>query len=206
MPVNASGKHHYCIHPLEQPLGDIYNTVSRNEITVTPAQMAFYAKRVGPKLRALLEEANQERRGYEVTEELDMARGVVASDVQILSQLMETDDKFFEGGYAAKEQLLANARANVLSGMERIVALVEKASRIVANAANRCSPHVIEEVTKQIMRFAHISFAEYPGAIEKFDNFLTNELELPSIKSLGTKITPDMQVAAMDSTIPFVEE
>ena len=205
MPVNTTNTRYRREAPEglnEQPLGDI----SGSGLKVPRNQMAFYAKRVGPKLRALLEEANQERRGYEVTEELDLARGIVAHEVMVLSQLMETDDKCFEGGYEAKEQLLAVARANVLSGMERIVALVEKASRIVANAANRCSPHVIEEVTKQIMRFAHISFAEYPGAIEKFDNFLTNELELPSIKSLGTKITPDMQVAAMDSTVPFVAD
>lgn len=165
----------------------------------------FYATRVGPKLRVLLEQAAAQREGFSVTDELEVMRVAAAQSVQMFGGLMELDDAKVNGGAQAKQQLLIETASVVLNQMDQVVTAFKKASDMAKNE-HVLTPSGVNEVVKQIMRFVQITFAGEPEKVAMLDDFLTNELELPSVKQSGTTITPDMVAVAMDATVPYVED
>lgn len=180
---------------LQATLGYVYQA---KRIKVSDEQLAFYARRVGPKLRAYMEQIAADRKAHDVSEELDIARTVASEAVAVYGAIYERD---FEG----KQVALEMSGEIVMQRMRQVIDLFHKSAQIAALEQDKFSPHIINEISKQIMRFAHVCFSEYPNALVKFDQLLTEELQLPSIKMGGTTITPDQQVLEMDSTVPLVE-
>lgn len=176
----------------------------RNLNNVPIERRMFYARHVGPKLKALLEQAASERKGFDVTEELEIMRVTASQSVALLSGVMEIDaDKI--GGAVAKQQLVVETSATVLSQMDQVVTAFKKASDMSKNE-KVLTPATVNDVVKQIMRFVQITFADTPEKVDMLNDYLTNELELPSLRQAGTNITPDMVARAMDDTVPYVAD
>lgn len=167
-------------------------------------RLMFYAGRVGPKLKALLEKAAETRKGFDVTEELEMMRVAASQSVQMFGGLLELDPAK-AGGEMAKQQLLIETGSVVMNQMDQVITAFKKASDMSKNEMV-LTPASVNDVVKQIMRFVQITFADTPEKVDMLDDFLTNELELPSLKRAGTTITPDMVAVAMDATVPYVPD
>lgn len=171
-----------------------------------PEVVTFFAKRVGPKLRAVLEEAAADHKSvYSVVEEITLARDAATPIVAIYEKLRYDPP---EG--IPKQQLdemLVVAGRSQMTAMDELTRLIERGARIVSLEADKLHPHIIDEVMKQVMRFVQISFPNDMEGLKRFDQLLTEELQLPSLNDgRGTTITPDQQVMAMDSTIPYVAD
>lgn len=167
--------------------------------------MSFYAKRVGPKLKAVLEEASKNKMELlDITEEITLSRLATLKYMEVLEQIEELKIGVNNVTVESKQTLINNILPIVKRAWAEDSVLVERGTRIftMLNNENKLSPNAIDEVVKQISKFHHACFHDHPDALAKFDNFLNNVLELPTLKGRGTSITPDMQVMAMDATIP----
>ena len=185
-------------------------------------RMGFYAKKVGPKLNALITEALETYKANDISEEITLTRVVATQSVQMYSQLLELPDSALP--LQARQQILAEAGAMVTRSMEQATRLVERSAKIFALTTDKIDPSAVDAVVKQICRFVYLCFETYktnqPGyeefdaavnkimveGVQKFDKMLNEELQLPSLKQLGTSITPDQQTLAMIDTVPFVDE
>jgi hypothetical protein len=87
-----------------------------------------------------------------------------------------------------------------------VVKTCEAASRVANAAQDRVSIHQLHFFVDQVSRCAYESFGDDPRA-ELFRQKMLTQVRLPvDGSSTGTHVTPDMDVAGMDGTIPKYEE
>lgn len=175
------------------------------ESVIPKDRMSYYVKRVGPKLRKLLEDGIAQYKAGDITEELVLAREINAQSIALFDVLLETEGL----DPVAKQHALINAGELVTRGIEQYTHLVERQAKISALIGNKLMPDAIEKVTEQITRFVYECFDKDQEAVAEFDRKMSEELELPVLANsanVGTRFTPDMLAAAMDATIPFCEE
>ena len=170
-----------------------------------------YSRRIGPKMKAVLEELATNTKLNDVSEELEHIRAVHLHNCGIYSDVMESLDKFVgENAQQNRDSAMRIAGEILKTSAFDVLAAVEKMSRIEANLANQIGPNAIALLTRQMTRFVYEAFdndtPEGKARIDNFEKMLNERLELPTLKATHTNITPDMQVRAMDSTVPYVDE
>ncbi len=178
-----------------------------------------YGKRIGPKLKALMEHFYSEGNHIDVREELALIRAVHTQRQELLSTVMEVQYKDIE----AERQAINLAGQIAMDSAHSVITACEKVAKIDAIAGAQQSPHAVDMVVGQINQFIYRIFDAGPvldtdspeerarkeeahQRIDLFEKTMDAELELPSLKSRGTTITPDQQVLAMDDMIPTEPE
>lgn len=208
-----------------------YDSAVEKLASIPKNRMAFYTRRMGPKLKALVEEALEGQNAHDISEEVAIVRAMSQQSLQVYNSLMELDDtKITPQG---KAQAMHDAGQIVVTAMDQATRLSERSAKIFALTAEKIDPLAIDKVAKQLCRFVYVCFEDYETElpegltteqilqykefdksvreimiqqINKFDKMVSEELQLPSIIQNGTNITPDQQVLAMINTVPFVEE
>lgn len=194
-------------------------TGNTKNYVVSQETMGTYQKKVGPKLKAVLERIAADTRVMDVTEQLTHMRCVHEQSLAMYSDIFELEFADTLEGRNAKHEALRLAGMMLNETGREVINAVEKAAKITTLAIGPVDPNAITNITKQICGFVHrvfdisdtapqntedekARFLEAKKRIVHFDRMLTEELQLPSLRALGTVITPDMQVLAMDDTIP----
>ena len=182
---------------------------------ISSATMAYYARVIGPKLKAVLEQIKSAPDFLDVSEEVAHIRATHEQNVAVYSAVFENQDELGD----KKDEALRLAGSLLASSADEVIRAVEKAARIQVAMVDKVSPLALEATVKQISQFVFRAFdmpdiqpgddietqelkVEAKLRIQKFNRMMTEELCLPTIKSLGTTITPDQQVLAMDASIP----
>lgn len=211
--VNALG--------IESTTGGHEIEVGRSIEYILPKErMSFYARVLGPKLKAVLEECAAEYKRHNIDEEILITKAVSRDALIVLDSLHELPDTALPRETRAK--LLTEAGSIVNQTMEQATRLVERSAKIHALTADKISPTVVDDMVQQMCRFVYLAFeakhnsghpdfTDFDEAvnkilmerISKFDKMISDDLQLPSLKALGTTITPDQQVLAMDDTVPL---
>lgn len=178
----------------------------------TKEQMGFYAKHIGPKLTELLNDALAIQ-AFDISEEIGIIRASLITQVEQFSGLNElrndpatapkTDEAILQ-----YNTLYNMAAESLRQGMNAITFQVERQAKIHNMVAEKIHPNAINDVVRQINRMVHEVFGQdHWELVERFDQKLTDELQLPSLKNQGTTITPDQEVTLMDASVPlYVEE
>lgn len=181
-----------------------------------------YTRRIGPKLKAFIEEHFNSENHLDARAELAMLRYVNGERLALLSIVLETQFPDTPEGRRDRDSAKQLAEQIVMESNMEVISACERVAKIDALAGGKTSPYAIEAVVKQVSRFVHRIFDAEPIAegdspdviaektaarkrMELFERALDEELELPMLATRGTTITPDMQVRAMDDTIPFCE-
>lgn len=200
--------------------------VSAEQLGISKATMSFYGSVIGPKLTAILEQLREENLGCDIQQEVDHARAIHREKLQLFNIAMENPMKVEGDAYATMFSVAAEMLQQSIDNVTRIL---ERQAKINALQADKLSPYAIDGVVKQISLFVYRCFdAEIPDKtlytdeanyewamyiyqckkqdMAKFNQLMTDHLQLPSMKNLGTSITPDQQVLAMDESIPSAPE
>ncbi len=164
----------------------------------------MYGRKIGPKMSALLEQIRAKPDYLDVSEELEQARIIHAERWQLYAFTFET----MPDG-EARQTALHIAGQMVDQSLDNLTKLIERASRIMSAKTNGIGPQCADAIVRQMCGFVYQCFDSEKDRtnIMKFDKMLSEKLELPSLKSLGTSRTPsdsiDAQVMAMDDTVPY---
>lgn len=161
--------------------------------------LKFYGKRLGPKLTAYVEEmlAQPHNEQLRLNEELALMRVCAGDALSLYSAANELPENVKN-----RNEMIANAATIMQASLEQVVKTCEIAARIDAMAKDKFSVHTLQDVVSQLTKLVHDCFAHDEAALLLFDSRLNAELRLPKTTADGTLLTPDMDVMAMDSTIP----
>lgn len=192
----------------------IYKGGSRN-VSIRPdhseaINMAklFYSKRLGPKLR----EAVEAQLNSSTTAELLSCKEELAIIREMAGQALDYHRRIEEHEISAafteetKNKLLVECGQIATDALTHVVNVSEKVSRIIANDKNNVSPAFLNDFTNQITRIVRECFDHDTEGMIKFDQYLTDHLQLPSIGTqfIGARLRPCDDVADMDATVPKV--
>lgn len=183
-----------------------------NHLGTKRKQFKRYGGVIGPKLHSFMESL-QEGEMHDISEEVIHVRTVHAQNVAWYDAIFNLPELAENATQKEKDdrRLLMSAANDLLrASADDVTRIVERSAKIVNLVAGKMHPGVLDSLTRQITGFVYRIFDnEEPGAEERmrlFDEALTKELELPSLAGIGTAITPDQQVTAMDSAIPSAPE
>lgn len=205
---------------------------SRHELEVLKLaiRMDFYGKKLGPKLSRLLENNLNNEEKHDISKEVAMVRTVGAQALGVYDALLEMPEGTLPE--ETRVQLIHDAGQIVADAMDESSRIVERSAKIFALTSDKLDPQAVDKVAKQICRFVYLCFEDFESKvpkdadietklqwnefdeavrkimrerIKKFDDMLTNELQMPTLKQLGTTLSPDQQVRAMIDTVPFVD-
>lgn len=187
---------------------------------ITKMQADLYIKQLGPKLSVVCRELLNNTKLNDITAEIAVTRtaylesigewgslAAMIDDDQIISVMGGgIDEAAMQRGRHKLQQMIATARNDVVEGMDRISVLCERQAKIHNLTVDKLPPDAIDGIVKQICRFVHLCFAHDWANIEKFNEMLNQELQLPSLKMIGTMSTPSQDVREMYDTIPRAPE
>jgi len=181
---------------------------ARRDAPLSQAKRLYYGSYLGPKLRELFEQCRRDSQEcIDVTDELASLRMNHALTMDLANTLVETANEIKDNPIAAQTMIMSAVQL-IDKSANSVITAAEKAAKIMNQQTDAILPGTLDLITRQVCSFVYRIFdGETPEAkerIRKFDEALTKELNLPTVK-LGTSITPDQQVLAMDSCIPFVD-
>jgi len=166
----------------------------------------FYSKRLGPKLREAVEaqlNSNSTRELISCNEELVIIKEMAG---QALTYYCTVQEKEVDAAFSQedKNNLLMTCGQMVTDALTHVVSVSERVSRIIANDKNNVSPAFLQDFTNQLTRIVRECFDHDTEGMIKFDQYLTDHLQLPSIGTeiIGTRLRPCDDVAEMDATVP----
>lgn len=194
---------------------------------VSREKMTFYKRHFGPKLRALVEAAEQDSKArglHDISEEIALTKATLSHSIQFYNGVNElTADQVKSED--DRQRLLAESGAVVRGGLDHVTKLIERSAKIFALTAEKMDATAIDSITRQIMAFVFRCFDAYErhkepgweefddameaylqGKLLEFNRLMDEELQLPSLKNIGTNMTPDQTALLMDATIPYTEE
>lgn len=167
-----------------------------------------YSSNMHPKLRALMEGFADNTQIFNISEEIALAQVLHSQNVDQYNAVFSL---FIEDVFPDKkvgEQALALAAEVMNASNENVTRLIERYAKIVALTAGKIHPQAMDSMCKHICKIVYRIFdqgkPENQELIDKFNEELSRELDLSSLAALGTTYTPDQQVTAMDSAVPFV--
>jgi hypothetical protein len=159
------------------------------------ATLKFYQQRLGPKLREAIErqlEDSNETDRLKLDDELTLLREASGDAVSLYSNAIELGDA----------TAITIAKQLMEESFEKVANLALKASRIRSECKDSISPNQLGDVVSQICRFVYQVFGDQFDKIQQFDHLISTTLRLPTLGNQGTLLTPDMDAALMDDTIP----
>lgn len=171
--------------------------------------MAFYNRRLGPKLAAYVKENLEAplKEQRQVYNELALLRVSAGDAVQMYSAALEAQDSPTIKP-EAKQDLLIQTGLFMRQMLDQVIRTAKIASEIEAAGKDKFSANDLHDVVNQLVHIVKNSFDAYPEAIEQFDLLLSTELKLPTINAngeyVGTTITPDQDVLDMDNSVPII--
>lgn len=176
--------------------GAVWTRHQKNSLVM--GRKLFYSKRLGPKLKAAIEEAlaQPESDRISLEEELELVRHIAGDAIQLYSNSVELPDG------PNKDKALGLATQIGFAALEQVRVYCKTAAEVKAAGKDQFSIHALQDVANQITRLVAICFDDYPEAMAKFDRLMSTQLRLPIIGPQGTRLTPDKDAIVMDDSIP----
>ena len=161
----------------------------------------FYSKFLTRTLSDAVEEALavSPKEQLQLFEELALIRDYAGQGVQLYSQAREAAAAHPDN--AKLQDLVVAAGGLMLDQLRSVINTCESAARIDAAAKDKVSVHTMHFFVDQIVRIAFESFGDDERAHE-FERQIRTNIKLPSAGNEGTSLTPDMDVIAMDASVP----
>jgi len=105
-----------------------------------------------------------------------------------------------------RQELVQGARVAVDLALKSVKDFSVDAAKIYANVKDKCNIHTVQAIVNQVVRLHYESLVDSPDALkygERFEQLIKDRLKLPQLASaVGTSITADATVTAMDDSIP----
>lgn len=169
------------------------------------AMPRFYTKFLTKSLSDALEEStgvapSEQLQLYEELALVRIAAGDAVKTWAVATQALE------ECTDAKKKPVLENLRdmaaCIMRDHLREVVSICESAARIESNAKDKVSIHQLHYFVNQIVRCAYHAFEDNIENAQVFEEYVRKTIHLPSPGNEGTSLTPDMDVQAMDDSIP----
>lgn len=146
-------------------------------------------------------------------EELSLSRQMVADAAQLWSkyrdELRELTEAKARGITEVTDAIIELARCRyemACQAQQSILTFVkemgESAARLHVAGKDKLNVLTLQSVTNQIVRCAHEAFQHDQRAAEEFERLIRTSIRVPGMTAEGTDLTPDMDVTAMDDSIP----
>jgi hypothetical protein len=162
----------------------------------------FYSKHLRKTLQESIEDA------------LDVAPEEQVAVFEELATMRETVVPVLKMWDAAHElegqkglELQASAGSLLRDQLKEVAAVAETANRIMLSGKDQFSIHTLGHIINQIVRIAFDVFGEDElERAEHFERMVRERIKMPTAENKGTLVTPDMDVAEMDDTVPTEED
>lgn len=170
--------------------------------------LRFYKKFLGPTLREAMEEmlCMREDEQMSLLEELALMRNMAGEAIALYQGALQIGVKPDGTLDPTKEQArrlaITNACSLMSASLEQVRVMAKTASDISAQGKDKYSIQTLEVIVDQIVKMVDQCFGEYDEEIKAFNILIREQLKIPKRGVDGTELTPDMDVAEMDSTIP----
>jgi hypothetical protein len=163
---------------------------------------SFYANFLKPALRESLNylAAASPQEQLNLYEELQLVRSVAGHAVQMYAEAVEllaaapldirVRAMVFETGEAMKSHL------------RDVVDIAEKIARIENGAKDKVSIAQLHFFLDSILRCSHQVYADDEEKALQFAELIRTQIKLPQVGITGTTLTPDLDVLAMDASVP----
>lgn len=181
----------------------VAGTLVTQQHGMTREEMNFYSRRLGPRLKARIEEIEAATTGanpISLRDELMLMRDVAGRAVACYSSAEELPDNA-----PNKAELQGVADKLMLAALREVRVMCKTAAEVEELRGDKYDIHTLNDIVAQICGMVHRNFGFIeniePYLIE-FERQIKEELVLPKSGTEGTDITPDADVLAMDDTIP----
>jgi hypothetical protein len=155
----------------------------------------FYSKHLTGTLKAYVETCT----GIDPNDQLSLFE-----ELALVRHLAGDSIRLYQGAQqSGKPELLSGATALMREALSHVVKTCEAAARIDALAKDKISIHNLTFLVEQIVRIAFKTLDEDDA--RRFEVMVRSEIRIQSGPD-GTMLTPDMDVTAMDDTIPKEED
>lgn len=161
------------------------------------AYSKYFSKTLKDAIQEQLDTPPLER--LQLFEELALMRDLAGQSIALYSIAREA-----AASQPGNERLIAcvlGAGETMRLHLAEVVNVCEKAARLDEAAKDKISIHTLTFVVNQIVKCAYDVFGDDPR-IMILDTMLKNKVRLPSTGTAGTDLTPDLDVQAMDATVP----
>ena len=161
----------------------------------------YYSKHLTHTLQEVVEETLTQsiQEQLDLTEELAVIRGTVQDVCKLYDMSPEP------GGSNDQNSSRLQAGALLRATLREVISSCEAAARVAAISRERISVHNLSIVLNQVVRCAWQVFGDDHDKAKEFERLIKATVRLPD-EVHGTVITPDEDVAAMDDSIPKVED
>jgi hypothetical protein len=166
----------------------------------TRERVRFYNGRLGPKLKAYLNDclANPENDQLSLLHELALMRDIVGMSIALYDKSAEKlnlDD-------IKQRELFILVASQMKDNLHDVRIMAESAARIRASAKETFSIHNLHDVVNQVTQMVRSVFGRDEKGLRRFERLLDEQLRLPKMGINGTTLTPDQDVLDMDELIP----
>jgi hypothetical protein len=165
----------------------------------------FYGKYLTRTLSEALEESTSisPAEQLQLYDELALIRDAAGQAVQMYALAREALEQNKDAAKtSALQQIVMQASLLMRDHLSEVVKVCESAARIEQQAKDKISIHQLHFFINQIVRCAYDAFDGSIEHAQTFENYVRNHIRLPASGENGTALTPDMDVQAMDDTVP----
>jgi hypothetical protein len=139
--------------------------------------------------------------GLDLTEELILTRAAADEAVQMFDAVLLG----CEAGIVPPEKqtdVKLSAAAVMKSALVDVAAMAQRAASVAESKANMLSGLALSNVLAEVIEATHAEFGDdQPDRVKALADRI-KKIKMPTDKVEGTMITPDVDVTAMDATIP----
>jgi hypothetical protein len=164
-----------------------------------------YAKYLSKELTRTLEEqlAVSPQEQLQLYEELALMREAAGQAVKLYSVAHEAARTQPEN--TKRQELVVTASQIMAEALKNVQGICEAAARCEAQAKDKLSIHQLYFFINQIVHCIHEAAGGDVEFAERVVQAIKTGVKLPSFGPEGTAVTPDMDVTAMDNTVPRLE-
>lgn len=101
-----------------------------------------------------------------------------------------------------KQEFVFQAGAIMREQLKEVISACEAAARLENSAKDKISIHQLHFFIQQIVRAAYNVLGDDVETVRKIEHSIKTTIRLPSSGIEGTVVTPDMDVNAMDESVP----
>lgn len=178
-------------------VGKLKNVVRNNHLPI------FYRKNMTKTLAQAVEEqlAVSPQEQLNLYEELALMRDACGQAVGLYSKARELADA--EPDNMKAQNMVLESSLLMRDYLKEVVSICESAHRIEASAKDKVSVHQLHFFVAQLVQQIYKGVGEDITTARHIEHLIRTNLALPAAQgSTGTTISPDMDVRAMDETIP----
>jgi hypothetical protein len=164
-----------------------------------------YRKNISAALAATIEQmtAINPEEQLQLYDELALMRHAAGNAVGMYNKAVEAHEAETD---PTKKKILAELVLQcglvMRDHLNEVIRTAETAARINAAAKDKISLHQLHYFIEQVTRCAYVAFEGDEQRALTYERHLKEYIKLPRLGVEGTDLTPDMDVTAMDATIP----